>query len=260
MSTAKGLLGCFALALVSSTNFAFAQSSVQFEIGESSRVLEASLDLQRGDITQAQFNAIQMTETCKSPSARLQDRNRPWMLVWNTSAADDAIESVTVDLTQAGFELGDGDVTGDGFDGLLSMLSNRSDAGVSLSSAVYGGDNTEVVLSFSGLSKGVAAVFRIDIDQPGGISMFPDFREAMMGGDVGYGAGTPAKMTTEFASDATVLSSFGLAGVLTGAGVSEAYHAQGMSPVVPSTTVPEPTSLVMLLTSLAAATWVRRKR
>ena len=255
------LVAICALVLASVASQVSAQSSVQFEIGESARLLRASLDLQNGDISQVEFDAIKMTETCKSPSARLQDRNRPWMMVWNTSAAADDVATVTVDLTESGFEFGDGDVPGDGFAGLLSMLSSsQTDAGVSLDSAVYGSDTTELELNFSGLSQGLAAIFRVDIDEPGGIAMFPDFREAMLGADTGGGPGQRATMTADFTSGATTISMFPQAAPLSSSGVAEAYHGQTMSMVVPSTVIPEPTSIALLLAGVAGIVAMRRSR
>ena len=251
-------LSALAFIAASAASLAVAQSSVQFEIGESARLLEASLQLQRGEISQAEFNAIQLTETCKSPSARLQDRNRPWMLVWNTSTDPDEVSTVTIDLTEPGFEFGDGDMAGDGFDGFLSLLSNRSDAGAALDSATYGSDNSELVLNFSGLSQDVAAIFRVDLDEPGGMTMFPDFREAMMGADTGDGPGNLATMTTDFTSGESTIASFGRAGPLSTSGVAEAYHGQTMSMVTPSTTIPEPTSLMLLLAGLTSFATLRR--
>ncbi len=258
--TSKVMLGIFALALVSSASQVEAQSSVRYELGESSRVLRASLDLQRGNISQAEFNAIRMTETCKSPSSRLHDRNRPWIMVWNTSTSSEEIDTVSIDLKEPGFEFGDGDLPGDGFDGMLSLLSNRSDGGVSLTSKSYGSDNSELVLNFSGLSNDLAAIFRIDIDEPGGIAMFPDFRAALMGADTGGGPGQRATLTTNYSSGASDISRFGQAGALSTSGVAEAYHAQSLSPIEPSTTVPEPTTLALMLAALAATAVLRRKK
>jgi len=260
----KFLLGFFVFAAMSVANsvdnLAVAQSSVNYEIGESARLLEASIDLQRGDITQSQFNAIQFAESCKSPSVRLQNRNRPWMSVWNTSGSADDIVTVTVDLTETGFEFGDGDMAGDGFDGLLSMLSSRSDAGVSLDSANYGSggtDTTELILNFAGLSQGFAAIFRIDLDEPGGMAMFPDYREAMLGADTGSGPGQLATMTTDFSSGASNVIAFVQATPLSSSGIAQPYHGQSMSAIVPS--VPEPTTLVLLLAGLTGIAAIRRR-
>ena len=240
---------------------AIAQSSVQYGIGESARLLRAAIDLENGDITQAEFDTIQMAETCKSPSIRLQNRNRPWMSVWNTSTDPDEITRVTIELNEPGFEFGDGDVAGDGFDGLLSMLSSaQSDAGVTLDSASYGADNTELVLDFSGLDQDTVAIFRFDIDEPGGVEMFPDFREAMLGADTGDGPGARALLTTDFASGEQLLSTFSRAGPLSTSGLTEAYHAQTMSMVEPSEVIPEPTSIVLLLAGLTGIAAMRRYR
>ncbi len=260
MRIGKVWIGFFSLAIASVANLAWAQSSVQFTIGESAQVLEAAIDLENGDITQAEFNVIQMEEHCKSPSARLQARNRPWMSVWNTSASPDEVSTVTIDLTEAGFEFGDGDMSGDGFDGLLSMLSYRSDAGVSLASAGYGSDRSELVLNFTGLSQDRAAIFRIDLDNPGGMTMFPDYREAMLGADVGNGDGQLALLTTNFSSGASNLAAFGRSGPLPNSGIAEAYNAQSTSLVVPSSVVPEPTTLVLLLGGLTGIAAMRRTR
>jgi hypothetical protein len=254
---------CWAIALVASlsmSSVSFAASSVQFEIAEGSRLLEASLMLQKGEISHAEFHQVQHAETCKNPSQRLQDRNRPWMMVWNTSDTPDDITTVKIDLTEPGFEFGDGDIAGDGFGGLLSILSPRSDAGVALNSATYGDNNTELVLNFTGLSADMAAIFRFDIDEPGGALMFPDYREAMLGADTGDGPGQLALMTTEFSSEATAVSQFAPAGPLSTSGITEAYRRQTMSSTTTSTTVPEPSTMVLLLAGFTGIAAMRRTR
>ena len=256
----RSILGILALTLVGMANFSFAQSAAQFGIGESARLLEAALDLERGEISPAEYHSIKVAETCKDPATRLQNRNRPWMYVYNTSTVADDVTSVTVDLTEQGFEFGDGDVAGDGFDGLLSMLSYRSDAGVSLDSATYGNDNTELVLNFSGLSQDLAAIFRIDLDEPGGPTMYPDFREAMLGADTGMGPGQLAIMTAGFTSGNMISATFPMADPLPTSGIAEGYHSQTMSMVETSIPVPEPTALVLLLVGLTSIASTRRYR
>jgi len=261
LGTVKILLGVLALVVMSFTSKAQAQSSVQFEVAESSRLLMASLDLQNGDISQVAYELIQTAETCKNPSTRLQSRNRPWVMVWNTSDDVDAITSVTIDMQRPGFEFGNGDAPGDGFDGFLSMLSSRSDDGVSLVSANYGDSASQLVLNFSGLTKGQAAIFRVDIDEPAGDMMFPDYDEALFGADVGNGNGPVANFNTSFSSGITSVSTFPQAGLLMTSGVTEPYHAQTMSTVTQSIPgVPEPTSLVLALAGIVGVAAARRMR
>ncbi len=92
---------------------------VSFQIGENAAVLRASLDLDAGLISQAEFDQILMVETCHNPASRLQDRNRPYLSVLNDSAnASDEITTVVLNMQEAGFVFGDGDMAGDGFEGL----------------------------------------------------------------------------------------------------------------------------------------------
>ena len=252
------VFGMLAIALSWAVDQAAAQSSAQYEIGESSRLLRASIDYQEGNITEQEFKDIQMVETCKNPAQRLQDRNRPWMSVWNTSTTPDEITSVTIDLKEEGFEFGDGDVLGDGFEGILSMLSFRSDGGVDLDSVEYGSDKTELVLNFTGLTEGLAAIFRVDIDEPGGFLPFPDFRESMLGADTGDGPGDVAMITTEFGSGASSMLTFEQSGPLSHSGIAERYHGQTMSMI--ETSVPEPTSLVLFGLGLSGIAVIRRRR
>ncbi len=216
--------------------------------------------LQRGEIQQSDFDQLLMAESCKNPAERLQSRNRPWMMVWNTSANDDEITSVEIDLTEPGFEFGNGDYSGDGFEGFLSMLSGRSDDGVSLNSATYGSDSSVLELNFSGLAAGSAAIFQIDIDEPGGTMMFPDYREALLGADTGSGPGSLALLTTNFSVADSTVQIFPRAGALSTSGITEGYHNQTMVTVTPAGMIPEPTSLLLLLSGLTGLTVVRRRR
>ena len=257
------ILGLLALATMG--QYANAQSSVQFRISENASVLKAALDFERSVISQGQYDQILMDASCQNPSSRLQARNRPYLMVQNTSAVPDTITSVLIDLTEPGFEFGDGDVTGDGFDGLLAMLAtrNRSDAGVQLTSASYGANRTQLRLNFSGLSQGQAAIVRFDIDEPNGVFMFPDYRVAMQGADRGNGNGELAAMTTTFGST-TPLSTLAVTTFPQAVGIENAGHAQNyhtqelMTPPIAS--VPEPTSVVLLLSSFAGIASMRRRR
>lgn len=260
LTTSRFLIGLCALAIASASQHASAQSSSRFRISENANVLKAALDLDRQLITQDQFDDILMHESCQNPSSRLQDRNRPYLSVWNTSASADTITSVVINMEEAGFEFGKGDVAGDGFGGLLAMLSTKSDAGVQLiSSAFVGADSSELQLNFAGLSQGQAAIFRVDIDEPGGVFMFPDYREAIQGANAGDGrTGKLAILTTNYGIGATTRTMFPRVAELLNAGRPESYHDQSMTPPPVNMTIPEPSSLLLLcagLTAIAARRW-----
>jgi len=235
-------------------------SAQTFAIGESAAVLRAQLDFSQGQITQQALDQIIFVEACKNPSARLQDRNRPYLSVWNTSNTQGAITSILINMEEAGFEFGNGDVAGDGFAGFLSMLSGQSDNGVTLDSAVFGADTSELQLNFSGLGQGQAAIFRVDIDEPGGVFMFPDFRDAFQGANQGFGRnGDRAILTTAFANGPDTSVMFRQLGRLEGFGRPEGYQHQTM-PMPEIATVPEPSSLLLLLAGFTGIAAMRRKR
>lgn len=250
---------CVVALLVCATSQNTWAQSATFRIGENASVVRAAIDFENGDITQAEFDQVMMETTCQNPYARLQDRNRPFLAVINTSNNADEITSVTLNMEEAGFEFGDGDMAGDGFDGLLSMLSTASDDGVQLTSAVYGADNSELQLNFTGLTPNVAAIFRVDIDEPGGVMMFPDYRDAFQGANEGFGRnGDVALLSATFASGTTVDAFFPQEGQISMAGHVEGYHSQTMTP--PATSIPEPTAACLLLTGTCGLATLRRRR
>ena len=260
LSQKSTTLHLFAIALtfVVTGGFANAQSA-SFQIGENARVLRASIELEEGIINQAEYQQILMQETCHNPSSRLQDRNRPYLSVENTSDNGEEITSVVINMEEVGFEFGTGDVTGDGFDGLLSMLSDESDDGVELTSAMYLGDNSEIQLDFTGLTEGLAAIFRVDIDEPAGMYMFPDYREAFQGANEGVGrTGALAKLSATFDTGATVNALFPQVGLVTNSGIPERYHAQSTTSMATSM-VPEPSTLVLFLAAVAGTATMRRR-
>jgi len=262
LTSSRFLVGLFALAVASVSQQANAQSSADYRIGENATVLEAALNLDRSLITQEEFDEILFVETCQNPSSRLQARNRPYLSIMNTSTSADPITSVIINMEEAGFEFGDGDVLGDGLDGLLAMLSSKSDAGVELTSASYGADNSEAQLDFTGLTQGRAVIFRVDIDEPSGAFMFPDYREAIQGANEGNGRnGNLAILTTNFSIAGTTETMFPQVGELSHAGRPESYHDQTMTPPPTTTTrIPEPSSLLLVLLGLTGIGAVRRKR
>jgi len=239
--------------------------SYQVDIGESERLLEAQLRLNRNEISQQQFNAIEIEETCMNPSARLQARNRPALMLLNTSASENEILSFTIDLEEVGFGFGTGDVPTDGFLGSLAVLSNRSDASVTMS-VMLEADTSMLTLNFSGLSQGAAAIFRIDLDPTPVIGpLFPDYRGILLGADVGDGPTSPALILANFGMDdmetATNPTPFngGFEEPILNAGGLEGYHSQSISHRFGmeggTSEIPEPsTAVLMLLAGVVVAT------
>ena len=225
-------------------------------IGESPRYLDALLKFQRGEMTASELYVIKYEESCKNPSIRLQDRNRPALLLQNTSTQANSISSFVIDLQQPGYEFGTGDVPTDWFNGELVLQDPRSDAGVVVTANYVAGDTTKLQLNFTGLEAGKAAIFRIDLDPiPMIDTLFPDYRGIILGADIGDGATNPALITAKFSmegqSDAST-PAIPFNGNISGAissGTLEVYHNQArtdMFDIDGSTVIPEPATLSLL--------------
>jgi hypothetical protein len=261
----------------------FVSGSFKVDIAESERLLEAMLREERGEITPAQLGAIKHEESCKNPSIRLIDRNRPAIVLQNTSdlSTENEISQFSIDLQQFGFEFGNGDFDHDPFAGMLTILSNRSDPGITLASS-YGTvsdmdlteDRSKLVLDIGGLTPGKALFFHLDLDpNPMTTVAFPDYRHVMLGADVGDGNGpaAPALISALFAAGkgsdlmttATIPSEFnpGIEEILSTAGLIEGYHSQASSQrfsTSGSTEIPEPSTVMLLLAGLAGLSRTRR--
>ncbi|TWU20393.1 PEP-CTERM sorting domain-containing protein [Bythopirellula polymerisocia] len=243
--------------LAASTSHAVVIGNFNFMIGESDRYLEAILDFNRGEITQAQLNAIHHEESCKNPSIRLQQRNRPAILVQNLSAQENELSTFVIDLKQAGFSFGLGDSPSEGFNGTPVSPTNRSDPGVGVT-GVLDATNTKLTLSFTGLTSTPsiqnAAIFRIDLDPTPFISaLYPDYREVLLGSDAGNGPTDPAMVQATFSMtgmpDATTpLTTLNGPPTVSDAGLLEVYHAQTPTNMFETDggTIPEPATASLL--------------
>ena len=271
------------LAAVSSPAQAgFVNGSFSIAIAESDRLLEAALQEQRDGMSQVQLIAIQHEESCKNPSIRLIDRNRPAIVLQNTSDpnTENEISRFTIDLQEFGYEFGNGDFYPDPFAGMLTILSNHSDPGITLVSS-YGvsdmdstEDRSKLVLDIGGLTPGKALFFRLDLDpNPMTTVAFPDYQHVMLGADAGDGNGqaAPTLISAVFAAGegsdqmttATEPIGFapGIQEILTMAGLIEGYHSQAFSQrysTSGSTEIPEPSTIMLLLAGLAGLNRTRR--
>ncbi len=228
----------------------------KFMIGESERYLDAILDFNRGLINQTQLNAIHHEESCKNPSIRLQQRNRPAILIQNVSGQENEISSFVVDLKEAGFEFGLGDSPSQGFNGTPVSVSNYTDPGVGVT-GVLDATNTKLTISFTGLTSSVAiqkaAIFRIDLDPvPMVNNLFPDYREVLLGADAGNGPTDPAMVQATFSMagmpDATTpLATLNGPPTVSHAGLLEIYHLQTPTDVFQTDgMIPEPSTASLL--------------
>ena len=279
--------GCWLLATLMAALFVWSgtpalagpvSGSFKIDIGESERLLGAMVDREHGDISDAQFAGIQMEEMCRNPSLRLIDRNRPSLVLQNTSDPNtgNEISQFTIDLEEMGYEFGNGDFNPDPFAGALTILSNRSDSGISMSSS-YGTvsdvdltqDRSKLVLDINGLTPGKAMFFRLDLDSnPVTTMAFPDYQHVMLGGDLGDGNGPadPALISAVFAAgegsnrmtSATEPSQFdpGIDKILDMAGMIEGYHSQSYSEFYSATggtdQIPEPATAMLMLAGAIA--------
>ncbi len=267
------LLGLFALAVTCTAGLAQAQNNFNIQLGESPRLLEAELHHSQGLLTDADLAEIVMEETCVNPVARYQNRNRFSILVENTSATS-SITSFSLDLVALGFEFGDGDFDGDGFLGELVMDMGRSDPGVSLSGS-FGVDATELVVDFSGLAPGSAAIFRVDLDPSASNTtglLYPDYREAVLGAN----GNDVALVDVAFSTGLSFTDVPFMAGTFTeniDNRTLEAYHSQSLSGrsgtggpgtfsfgISGGGEIPEPSSAVLFLVGIAGMLRLRVRR
>ena len=255
------------------------------DIGESERLMLAMLQYQREEISHTMVDHIQMQEMCKNPAIRLVDKNRPAILLYNTSdpnvdGGQNELTQFTIDLQQAGFEFGNGDFDPDVFDLGLTYLSPFSDSGISISSS-FGTvsdtdptlDPTKLVVDIEGLTSGSAVIFRVDLDRSSSSGLqFPDYREVLYGAETLSGVGEAALVTATFEAGSgenamTATTGFNklgrnFEGAIMNSGLLEGYHAQSdsvMSMQTGGTSVPEPSAALLLLIGTATGLLNRRR-
>lgn len=199
LNQSRVLLAVAIVGGIASVSSAAVQGDYNIMIGESTRYLDAVLKFQRDEITASELYMIKYEESCKNPSIRLWDRNRPAVMIQNTSNQDNFLSSFVIDLQEPGFEFGVGDIASDMFNGSLVLLDPRSDAGVTVTGSYLNNDTTKLQLTFSGLGKGKAALFRIDLDPIPMVNvLYPDYRGIILGANVGNGPTDPALISGTF--------------------------------------------------------------
>lgn len=251
-----------------STSWAVINGDFNLMIGESPRYLDAILKFKRQEITASELYVIKYEESCKNPSLRLWDRNRPALLLQNTSDEENFVSSFVIDIKQAGYAFGTGDGAGDGFTSYVQQ-DPRSDAGVTVSANLIADDPTKLQLNFTGLSKGKAALFRIDLDPVPVVNvLYPDYRGIILGADTGQGPTDPALISATFSRDGmpdatTPAAPFnGNIQTTISSGMLEVYATQSRTDMFDfngGTVIPEPAT-VSLLALAGAGICCRRRR
>jgi hypothetical protein len=261
-----GAVALVAGCLGSSSAFALINGDYNVMLGESPRYLEAIVKMQRGDITPSELYVIKYEESCKNPSIRLWDRNRPAFLIQNTSAVGEAnsVSSFTIDLTQAGFEFGTGDGPTDGFNGNIALPNIRTEAGVTITGANYvAGDTTKVQVNFTGLTQDKFAIFRLDLDPVPMVNyLYPDYRAVILGAN----GNSPALVSATFSEagqpDASTPFSAFVGGIQNNinSGLLEVYHNQSRTDMFDlDGTIPEPSSFALLAIAGMGLAGIRRR-
>ncbi|QDS99746.1 PEP-CTERM sorting domain-containing protein [Adhaeretor mobilis] len=252
------------LALLSTAQEAAAQNAYSVNISSSARYLNAL-----GTPMEA---IVKMEESCDNPNNRIQHRNRPSMLVENTGTGG-TLTSFTLRIAQDDFVFGTGDNAFDGFNGSAVVSSVFNMPGIEILGASItdvAGQGAEdgvdrlLTVNFSGLAPGESAIFTIDLDTTDANAFqLPDFREVLLGADLGSGTGTPAYTTAAFSSgDPVPELQFAIYDdAIPYAGMNvRPYHAA--DPVfnvdLNGSAIPEPSSFALLVMGLAGLS--RRRR
>lgn len=238
----------------------FVAGSYRVDIASSERLLNAL-----GTPEEAE---VQHQVSCDNPHYRVRARNKPAIKITNDVGSGGDLTGFTLRINQAAYLFGEGDTALDGFDQFIKR-SAYTDPGVDITGSSLSGDGRTVTVNFSGLSAGKSAIFRVDLDTNDvNLFPFPDFRNVLFGADSGGGPGTPAVTTATFTAGgmSTTSPETALDPILGQMSFFEGsvrpYNAS--DPVIPSggggTTIPEPTSVVLLLTGALGAAALRRKR
>lgn len=229
--------------------------SYTVDIASSERLLDALITY---GLDSPQYDQIQIEESCDNPHYRVRARNKPAVAIQNNSGSEGDLTSFTLSINEAAYVFGaGGDTPLDGFDEYIKR-SAYTPAGVDITGSAVSSDGQTVTVNFNGLAPGQSVIFRVDIDvSPDPIYAdmfpFPDFRTVLFGGEgVGAAGTTTATFSSEGMSSTTPESLLAGEFDLEFEGENtRPYHV--IDPVIPGGGeggVPEPTSLLLLLTGL----------
>jgi hypothetical protein len=254
------------LAVASQPALAVVPSPVGYELQISpyARVLDA--------VGTPQFMDVLWEESCDNPHLRVRARNKPAFMLTNDLTSVSPITSFSLTINEGPYLFGTGDFVTDAFDNFIKDTI-YTDAGVTItgSSVTNGGKTLNV--NFDGLTAGKKVIFNVDFDAED-MSMFPfpDYRNILFGAPLGPGdpatdPGSYAATFTDVGSPAP--NSQTLGGDFDQVLVPPTYQNDDIRPyremdkveiTVVGELIPEPNTVLLAATAVAALAGFRRKR
>ena len=241
----------------------------QLTFSESDKFLYALDMFDDGAMDAKLLAEIEMQVSCDNPHNRIRARNRVAMKVTNDAGSQGDLTSISLQINQAGFDFGTGDEGSPDYLGEYFWESPYSSAAVDILGSSVSLDGSLLTIDFSGLAPGESAIFRLDFDPESELAFpFPDYREVLFGLDSDGNSGvnalgeTTGTFTMGAMSATTIPATFAPSAAAAYInGDIRAYHAE--DPVgqfgVTGSTVPEPTTALLLMAGVASCLGVRRR-
>jgi hypothetical protein len=170
-------------------------------------VLDAFEDKLSGELTAAQFMAIQMEESCDNPHLRIRARSQPAVMIVSHENSTAPLTSFTLTINEGPYIFGTGDLGTDFFTNYIKSTI-YSDAGVMITSSSASADFKTLTVNFNGLTAGKKVLFNLDLDPTNGMFLYPDYRAALFGAPLpGENPTTPGTISGTFTNNTTAPNS-----------------------------------------------------
>jgi hypothetical protein len=177
------------------TSAAILTAGFDVKIAPSARVL--------GAMGTAMETQVRNEEACDNPLLRTRARNKPAVMVTNSTMSDAPIDSFTIRISDGPYLFGDGDNSMDNFNGFIRETVYSPD-GVTITGSTLSSNGTQLTVHFDGLTAGKSVIFNIDLDANDmDMFPFPDFRSVLFGAPMNAGDAPtdPAVVSALFLDD-----------------------------------------------------------